>query len=546
MIKSLKADRINYLFSVVIVALAGFILYALLPGKRGIWIFVNADTLYLPSLYLDLFVHKSGISGWHLNASPNFFPDMFIYFPLMAILKKTALTSMVFGVVQQLFVLVLINKLMKAIDPKIGFRTLFLINLAFLIIPLSSILGEGNVIPSQVLLPAYHCGFFINSLLAACLFFTYIRTGKLHLLILLGVVTCLAVVSDRLFVMGFLAPAILLSIIKMIPGGRDRRHLGSLAVMIVSTVAGYVIFNILNQSEAITIISTSWKMFQFDNAWTSFLNLVNHFKAVIIQYPVQRWIVFLFLLFLMGSPFYLVKYMGKFFNKRMDDGMFTSYTLVLYLYIFILLVLFTPVINGAYLGAAHIRYNFPALIVGAIGSVYLIRILLPNNLKQIKTLNYLTFLATAGVIILLVTAGIKGQAAEGLKRFANYYPDTSEVLDDLQGTFGLTYGVTNYWQAKYTTMFSRNNIRLYSVHDRTFKPSYHVTNENWFHDGGKGVYANPTFNYLVVDGFNHTEKLEQIFAEHLDTIYNENGIVIIKVPEFKIKRGSREIYLFTP
>lgn len=216
MIKPPKADRLNYLFSVVLVALAGFLLYALLPGKRGIWIFVNADTLYLPSLYLDLFVHKSGISGWHLNASPNFFPDMFFYFPLMAVLKKTALTSMVFGVFQQLIVVVLLNKLMKVMDPNIGFRTLILINLVFLMIPLSSILGEGNVIPSQVLLPAYHCGYFINSLLAAYLYFTYVRKGKLFLLILLGLVTCLAVVSDRLFVMGFLAPATILSIVKMI------------------------------------------------------------------------------------------------------------------------------------------------------------------------------------------------------------------------------------------------------------------------------------------------------------------------------------------
>ncbi len=42
------------------------------------------------------------------------------------------------------------------------------------------------------------------------------------------------------------------------------------------------------------------------------------------------------------------------------------------------------------------------------------------------------------------------------------------------------------------------------------------------------------------------EKLEQIFGEHRDTIYNDDGIVIIKVPEYKIDRATREIYLFTP
>ncbi|MEN8231023.1 MAG: hypothetical protein ABFS38_22905 [Bacteroidota bacterium] len=546
MIKSVKADRLNYLFSFVIVALAGFMLYAMLPGKRGIWLFVNADTLYLPSIYLDLFVHKSGISGWHLNASPNFFPDMFIYFPMMAILKKTALTSMVFGVFQQLIVVVLLNKLMKAMDPDIGFKTLFLINLAFLIIPLSSILGEGNVIPSQVLLPAYHCGHFINSLLAGFLFFTYLRTGKLHLLILLGMVTILAVVSDRLFVMAFLAPATLLSIIKLIPRGRDLRLLLLLAVMILSTAAGYVIFNKISQSEAITIIPTGWKMFQFDNAWTSFLNLVNHFKAVIIQYPVQRWLIFLFLLFLMGSPIYLVKHMRSFLSGKMEKSRQPSYTLVLYLFLLTFLVLFTPVINGAYLGAAHIRYNFAALVMGALGTVYLLRLVLSKHLKQIRILHYFTTFATAGFIILLLFVGVKEHAAMGIKRYVNYYPDTSRVLDELQESHGLTFGVANYWQAKYTTMFSRNSVRLYSVHDRNFKPSYHVTNENWFHDGGKGTYADPTFNYLVVDGFRHTEKLETLFGTARDTIYNEGGIVIIKVPGYKFDRATREIYLSAP
>ena len=59
--------------------------------------FFNSDTLYLPSVYKDLFIDGYGIKGWELNPSPNFFPDMSVYFLLsyfIGDLNSTSMTSL--------------------------------------------------------------------------------------------------------------------------------------------------------------------------------------------------------------------------------------------------------------------------------------------------------------------------------------------------------------------------------------------------------------------------------------------------------------------
>ncbi len=43
-------------------------------------VYFNSDTLYVPSIYHDLFIDGNSFAGWHLNGAPNIFPDMIMYF----------------------------------------------------------------------------------------------------------------------------------------------------------------------------------------------------------------------------------------------------------------------------------------------------------------------------------------------------------------------------------------------------------------------------------------------------------------------------------
>ena len=137
----------------------------------------------------------------------------------------------------------------------------------------------------------------------------------------------------------------------------------------------------------------------------------------------------------------------------------------------------------------------------------------------------------------------KYEVKTGIRDYLAYYPDKARILDDLKDEHQLKYGIAEYWDAKLMTSFSRNGVRLYTVFDEGFTPWYHVANKNWYHDGGKGANKDPVFNYILTDGFKKTSKLNELFGTRMDTIFNNQGTVVIKVPEFKFEKESRQIYL---
>ena len=506
--------------------------------------FVNSDALYLPSIYQDLFIHQTGLNGWHLNSAPTFFPEMLLYFPLMALLKGTALTSMVYGLLQILLLMLLTDRFLILADEGISSTTRYLITFSFMLFPLSTLLGDGPIISAQVFLSGYHSGSFIISLMAIILSLTYIKMGGGARLALLGVITFLAVISDKLFIMSFVAPAILFSLLQVSRPGMRPRYLVLIALLALTSFLGLMTFNLIDKSETIHIIPVHAKMFQFQEIPEAIFTLADHLKRVIITYPTQRFLVLATLLFILGAPVYLLLNLRSYLSRRLTRDRDIFYSLTLFLLLFVLLVLFTPVINGYYRGPSNIRYNYPAFIMGSAGFVYLTARLLSPLALPLWLKKYFTSFCTILVFIVLLVWGVNNHSVKGLRQYLNHYPESVRILDELKTEHDLKYGLSGYWQAKYSTLFSRNDLRLYSISNKSFTPSsFHAHNENWYYDGGRGSHANPVFNFLETSAFSNTEKLKQLFGEKMDTLYKQNDLMVIKVPDFKIDRESREIYL---
>lgn len=509
--------------------------------------FFNSDTLYISSIYLDLFVHGTGIEGWHLNSAPNFFPDMLIYMGLMWVLKKTALTSFVFSILQFASLMLLTQKLIKTLDPDTRIETLILVNATFLLLILSGIFGEDVTFPFQLLISGYHCGFFINVLLGMIAGFQYIRNGKAGALILTGVVVLIATISDKLFLVGFVAPVFIISILSMMKRDSRKRYVFLFIVVLISSFLGLLMFRWLDESSVVHFFGTGGKMFAFDNMAASFHNLIRHMTSIIANYPLQRWLIIFSLLFSIAAPVYLLSHLTSFFKDRLLAEKRNQYILVLFAFIFTISVFFTPAVNGYYLGTAHLRYNFPALILGSAGFIYLLVKHLEGFRLYTPIARYLVMVITGVFLVAIVCTGIQKDIMQGINAYVNHYPDKSRILDNLKDTNDLKYGIANYWHAKHSTTFSKNNVRVYAVHDVDLHPYYHVINENWYHDGGKGVYANPVFNFVYAEaGYDSEGRLGALFGENMDTIYSENGIIVIKLPDFKFDRHTRKIVQLNP
>jgi len=541
-----KREQLNIIALQALLVLAGILLFALLPERSAIRLFVNSDALYMPSLFKDLFVHRTGIPVWHLNGAPNFFPEMLLYFTLMAVMKHTTLTIMAYGLVQMWLILFLMDRLFLVADVHVSHRTRYLLMLTYLLVPLSAVLNEGHLIPSQLLLGGYHAGFFINSLLAAILAFSYLKKGGVKKLIWLALLILLASISDKLFLMGFVAPFILFSLFHLFKKEKQAGYLLLIAVTGLTTLLALFAYRMINFLGAIEMITTGRKMFQFEQIPDAMSNFLHHMRAVIIDYPTQRILVLSTLLFLLGAPVYLILSLKKYVSGLLDTKKENSWAIVLFLFLFSIIILAAPIINGYYVGPSLIRYSYAGLVMGTAGLAYLASNLLSPLISRFWLRKYLSSFCSLVLLVLLLVTGIKNQALSGLKKYLDHYPESVRILDELKEEYGLKYGLGGYWQAKYSTMFSRNDLRLYSVANRTFRPGYHVTNENWYHDGGKGVYANPTFNFLETSAFKDTERLHELFGEDIDTLYNQNDMLVIRVPDFKIRREDREIYLLEP
>ena len=72
-----KTKKLLHIFLTYVIAL--FVVLAIVSDANVVDYeihFLNSDTMYLPSIYYDIFKDGNSINTFHLNPAPNFFPDM--------------------------------------------------------------------------------------------------------------------------------------------------------------------------------------------------------------------------------------------------------------------------------------------------------------------------------------------------------------------------------------------------------------------------------------------------------------------------------------
>ena len=170
-----KLDRYLYLLSLIINFLLITATFASL--KVGDFrIYFNSDTLYLGSIYKDLFIDGTEFKGWYLNAAPNFFPDMFLYFIINTLFEDFRTAYLVYSFVQYFLILILLNVLVKTINPKLKFEYLSLLNLIFPVFLLVTLISKNFLYTYFIFSHSFHTGMFINVLTAFILFFKYLNS----------------------------------------------------------------------------------------------------------------------------------------------------------------------------------------------------------------------------------------------------------------------------------------------------------------------------------------------------------------------------------
>ena len=128
---------------------------------------INADTLGFPYLYQEVIEKGNPLEGFIISTSPNFFPDMPLFYLVQQITGNFLTTGMVMCCLQYLIIILTLRYILiqiygKKVVPFLSFGNWLLTLL------IGSVLIEGYIDFSHHLsLYAYHWGAFLNVLICS-------------------------------------------------------------------------------------------------------------------------------------------------------------------------------------------------------------------------------------------------------------------------------------------------------------------------------------------------------------------------------------------
>ncbi len=512
-----------YLAGLIIVAFLIFTIFCSLDEQSYNWFF-STDTLYLPSIYKDLFIDGGTLNGWHFNPAPNFFPDMLVYFLLMFITGSFLLSTAFFAVIQYIFIIVLFRSvLMQIMQKEMVNRIVVFSNMLLAMYFVRALVDHDLYMSFYLLINSYHTSIFTMALLSYLLFILYLKNGTRIFLIFLIIISFLGVLSDKLVFMSITVPIISLSLFYKKAPYDKRRSLVAGGLVLLSSVFGIVFFNIL-KNQKIIHFGTAFKMFVFNDMFASAQLFLKDTLYYFTSFDLNSIILFLSLFSLIIGI--IITGYNILQKKKFSNWSFY----ILFSTIFSITVIFAPIINGSYVSIDCFRYNIYPFYLGALNfPLFLFR-----SKFWFNRLSVLVIPALMGYYFIII---LNGFSLTGFKAYTEFYPEKVRSIDDIARKEGLLKGVGNYWDAKYISMFSRNNVRVYAVYGGLQK-YYHVANENWYNAD------TAIFNFIIDKEMDYLA-IKKIF--HLDTLmYIHNSFDIIMVPEFKYDENTIDPVLLGP
>ncbi len=502
-------------------------------------IFFNSDTLYLASIYKDLFVDGTGFSGWYLNAAPNFFPDMFLYFIINTLFSDFRTAYLVFSFIQYFLILILLNILLKTIIPKIKFEYLSFLNLIFPIFLLVTLISHNFLYTYFIFSHSFHTGMFINVLTAFIFFFKFLRTRKMLYIYLIALISFIGTYNDRLFLVMFSLPVAIVFIGNFFFINKKQLRIAGIVTIAASIVALYV-FKFTKINPVFHCIGLDQKYMNFDNIIFSLKKLFTQHYNYIRDLRLQGLISIIAVFNIVMLPILAVRFYKKLkLNGNTDKEKQIEVIFLTLMFFSIVISLFSPALNGYYLGEAHLRYNIFSFYLSVFNLVFFIFIFFKGRVKNINIFSGVLFFLYIG--ILLKDFNNK-DVFKKVQDVMQYYPEKVKQIDNFAEENNLKYGLADYWDAKYTMMFSEKNLRVYTVIDEQLNPWYHVMNKNWYFDYDKGKYNKPIFNFILLKKFDKY-KIKENFGKPVDSLLFKGKTIVYKMKNIKYNRETRKPYL---
>jgi hypothetical protein len=510
--------------------------------EHEIGIYIWSDTLYLPSIFKDLFIDGTGFGTWNLNGAPNFFPDIILYFIINTFTDNFIVALFVFSLIQYTYILLFSYLFIRAFFPKMPLYIVSVGLLMMLLFLFITTLVNNFTLTFLLVSVSFHLSAYVLTLVCAWQVAMYFRTEKKKHIIIYAVVSYLAALSDKLFIIIFSIPA-LLWLIFLLKKQLRRRILIFTSVSIFTVVVSVITYNLLNISSFLSFVTISGKTFQFENMIDSYRVLFEQHGRYIQLMDTRGLVDILALISLVVSLAILMTKRKVLFSKEViDQSTFLELSFLIFIIGSSLLTFNAPAINGYYVSWALIRFNIYAIILLILNYSYLFYKLANWKEKSILRVILPAILLFIGFTVVHgISYSIKTKPKQGLSNFFQYHPEWVQAIDSVCVVHNIQYGLSEYVYAKHFTMFSEHDNRIYATHPN-LRPWHHVTNEDWFYGSHKGKFAKPEFRFIITNKM-EKEKIHNKFSGRItDTVFLErHNLEIVITEPFILERKTKNI-----
>ena len=496
-----------YGVSLVCLLLLAFFVFCGLSESDLSFLF-KSDTLYLPSMYKDIYLDGNSLEGWHVNPAPNFFPDMPLFFFLNLCCGSFIKATMFYGIVQVGLTSMLIFGLLKKVSANFQLYG-SLMNLMLMSFLLVHFVDTHFGYSFQLLVNGYHFSAFINALFCLNYIFAFLRKQNKLWLFLVVLHGTLSIASDRLFLVTFVTPAFILGLLMLIKRGKEAIWLILAAVLTGYT--GLELFKYIEQSGYVSIPDPHTFM-DFENIKQSWDILKVQLADWLSLGKLKGWILIGVIASFLLMTIYTILNIGL-ITKKSKAKPSNSNLLTALLPIFMLVVFVAPILNGSYTGWDTMRYNFSSYIIGLGFLPFAVaQFFNPQELRWGKLLKTVCVIPLVVVIFTWVCLPEKGY-----RKFVDYCPQRVKALDKVVDKYDLRYGIAPYKDAKVITMFSKNNLRVYTVFDG-LTPWFHVTNHNWYYKEVSDWGEDLKFDFVLAKNQTARETTHELLEPILDSL----------------------------
>ncbi len=472
----------------------------------------NSDSLGIPCLFKDIFYNGGHIKDWYLAAAPALFPDMTLYYVLFLIFKLNFLSlSFVYGLIQTLTIVVLSCYIFRKSFSANLKKYSWLVPVFYSILFLESYyFTNDQFFPSLMLVYCYHTGTLVNTLITVSVLISKIK--PVYKFIFIFLFTILATYSDILFIVMFIGPTILTNLFLYKSKGLRYILVYTLTVIFGVCIA-MKLYTHINQSGLFNFSSPN-KMYAFENIGQSMKTFYAQASCYISLLGFRSFqMVFAYLSPVISGIMFLV------YRKKFSESV--KFFLLFYT-IFSIIVYAAPVLNGSYTGWDTIRYNVAPVFF----AMTFLAILVGYFMKKRESNRIFSFGLSYLILIVFFSLITFKLSPKGFVNYFSYYPQKVKEIDSVCVKKNFKRGISNYWIAKWITVFSKNNVQVLSVY-----PSCAInevgSNIKWYLTG--------EFEFVIVDKLDPIEIKKNFII--LDTI-NTPNFSILKVRKFYFAKNE--------